>query len=128
MVTQRKIKRKEEFSMTAKINLLEAAGRGAVYEYLEIGRINGQMLNVIQVENRTLDFHVHEESDELFYVIAGNFYLEVEDDKIPMNPGDLIIVPKGARHRPVITSLVKILLIDQCGALNNENCGGTYNR
>jgi len=26
--------------MTAKVNLLEAAGRGAVCEYLEIGRIN----------------------------------------------------------------------------------------
>lgn len=114
--------------MTSKTNLIEAAGRGSVYEYLEIGRINGQMLNVIQVENRTLDFHVHEESDELFYVIEGSFILEVEDDKIQMTPGDLVIVPKGARHRPVITSLVKILLIDQCGALNNDNCGGTYSR
>lgn len=114
--------------MILKINLTGAVNKGDIYEYIEIGRINGQMLNVVQVKDRTLDFHIHEESDELFYVIEGSFILEVEDEKFQMNPGDLIVVPKGTMHRPVITSLVKLLLIDMCGALNNENCGGTYNR
>lgn len=114
--------------MLSKINLMNAVNSGDIYEYIEIGRINGQMLNVIQVKNRTLDFHVHEESDELFYVIEGSFILEVEKEKFRMDPGDLIVVPKGTRHRPVITSLAKILLIDMSGALNNDNCGGTYSK
>ena len=114
--------------MVSKNNLLETVNRGALYEYIEIGRMNGQMLNVIQVADRTLDFHVHEESDELFYVIEGSFRLDIEDENMQMNPGDLIIVPKGIRHRPVITTLVKILLIDLCGALNNENSGGSYKK
>lgn len=114
--------------MISKINLMDAVNAGDIYEYIEVGKINGQMLNVVQVQDRTLDFHVHGGSDELFYVIEGSFILEIEDEKISMAPGDLIVVPKGARHRPVITALTKILLIDMCGALNNENCGGTYNR
>jgi len=32
-------------------------------------------MSVVQVENRTLDFHVHEESDEPFYVIEENLSL-----------------------------------------------------
>lgn len=114
--------------MISKFNLRETVNRGALYEYIEIGTMNGQMLNVIQVANRTLDFHIHEESDELFYVIEGDFILDIEEEKIQMNTGDLIIVPKGIRHRPVITELTKILLIDLCGALNNENSGGSYKK
>ncbi|MDD3168848.1 MAG: cupin domain-containing protein [Eubacteriales bacterium] len=114
--------------MITKNNLLETVNRGALYEYIEIGQMNGQMLNVIQVADRTLDFHVHEESDELFYVIEGSFLLEIEDESIRMSSGDVVIVPKGIKHRPVITTLVKILLIDLCGALNNENSGGSYKK
>jgi mannose-6-phosphate isomerase-like protein (cupin superfamily) len=40
----------------------------------------------------------------------------------------MVIVPKGTRHRPVVTGLVKLLLIDLAGALNNDNCGGTYTK
>lgn len=114
--------------MLSKVNLLEAVNQGDLYEYIEIGKTNNQMLNVVQVANRTLDFHVHEESDELFYVIEGSFYLELEDGRIEMNAGDLFIVPKGTKHRPVCEELVKILLIDSSGALNNENCGGSYTK
>lgn len=114
--------------MLSKVNLLQEVNQGALYEYIELGKINNQMLNVVQVANRTLDFHVHEESDELFYVIEGSFHLESEDGKIEMNTGDLVIVPKGTKHRPVCEQLVKILLIDLCGALNNENSGGSYSK
>ncbi len=31
------------------------------------------MLNVLQAENRTLDFHIHENSDKMFYCIEGEF-------------------------------------------------------
>jgi Mannose-6-phosphate isomerase len=114
--------------MLTKTNLLDAVNQGKLYEYIEIGRINGQMLNVVQVAHRTLDFHVHEGSDELFYVMEGSFSLELEDGKIKMNPGDLFIVPKGTKHRPVCEELVKMLLIDLSGALNNDNCGGSYSK
>ncbi|MBR0596284.1 cupin domain-containing protein [Sinanaerobacter chloroacetimidivorans] len=112
--------------MLSKVNVLDAVNRGALYEYIEIGKMNHQMLNVVQVAQRTLDFHVHEESDELFYVVEGSFCLELKDGCIEMNTGDLLIVPKGIEHRPVCKELVKILLIDLSGALNNDNCGGTY--
>jgi len=112
--------------MLKKVNLLEAVNQGKIYEYIEIGKLNNNMLNVLQVEKRTLDFHVHEESDELFYVIEGKFFLELEDEKIEISTGEFVIVPKGVRHRPICDALVKILLIDLAGALNDENCRGSY--
>ena len=115
--------------MINKVNLKKVVDSVTqLFQYLEIGKLNGHILNVLQVENRTLDFHIHEKSDELFYVIEGTFDLELDNGIIKMEQGDIIIIPKGIRHRPVCKSLVKCLLIELDGTLNNENTGGTYNK
>ena len=116
-----------KIDMIEKINLQEKANSSnKLFEYLEVGRMNGHTLNVLHAENRTLDFHCHEHSDELFYVIEGAFEIEFDGGLIALEQGDLIIVPKGVRHRPVCKSLVKCLLIELDGTLNNENTGGRY--
>jgi len=110
-----------------KINLLEKVNSvEGLYLYEKIGRLNGNILSVVQVENRTLDFHVHENSDELFYVIEGAFELETEEDLTEVKQGEMIIVPKGTRHRPVVTSLSKFLMIELEGTLNKQNSGDLY--
>ena len=64
--------------MIQKINLLEKANSvSELLQYLEIGRLNNHVLNVLQAENRTLDFHVHEGSDELFFVLSTGVAGEV---------------------------------------------------
>jgi len=109
-----------------KTNLFVAANNAKLFEYINIGQLNGNTLSVLQAENRTLDFHVHEKSDELFYVLEGQFVLEFNKSAVTLAAGDLIIVPKGTRHRPVVTTRVKCLLMDMNGTLNAENTGGTY--
>jgi len=47
---------------------------------------------------------------------------------IAMHKGDMIVVPKGTLHRPVCTELVKCLLIELDGTLNEANTGGTYRK
>ncbi len=109
------------------VNLLnEVNAVEKLYVYEKIGRLNGNVLSVVNVENRTLDFHVHENSDELFYVIEGEFNLETEEGLIPVKSGEFIIVPKGTRHRPVVTALTKFLMIEMDGTLNKENSGDLY--
>lgn len=113
--------------MLEKVNLkssVEAVGKLYVYE--KIGRLNGHVLSVVNVQNRTLDFHIHEQSDELFYVIEGSFHLETDEGLIEISEGELIIVPKGTRHRPVVTDLTKFMMIELDGTLNKENSGALY--
>lgn len=97
-----------------------------LYVYEKIGRLNGHVLSVVKVENRTLDFHSHEGSDELFYVIEGSFHLETEQGLAAVHAGEFIIVPKGVRHRPVVKDLAKFLMIELDGTLNKENSGDLY--
>ncbi len=97
-----------------------------LYMYKKIARMNGNVLSVVQVENRTLDFHVHEQSDEMFCVLEGAFELETDDGLIPVKSGEFVIVPKGTRHRPVVKELAKFLMVEFEGTLNKENSGDLY--
>jgi len=116
-------------NMINKINLQKTVDSALdLFQYIGIGKLNDHVLNVLQAENRTLDFHVHEKSDELFYVIEGTFEMELDNGIISMEQGDIIIIPKGIRHRPICKSLVKCLLIELDGTLNNENTGGIYKK
>jgi len=110
--------------MIKKINLKEKANSiSELFQYLRIGTLNNQMLNVLQAENRTLDFHIHDNSDEMFYCIEGEFDIEFDDGLTHLVEGDFIIIPKGTRHRPICKSLVKCLLIETNGTLNESNTG-----
>ena len=109
------------------MNLKKCANSvSGLFEYLNVGRLNNHILNVLNAENRILDFHVHNLSDELFYCIEGEFDIEFDDGITHLCEGDLIIIPKGISHRPVCKTLVKCLLIEIDGTLNKENTGGTY--
>ena len=113
--------------MINKINLKEQVNSvSELFQYLRIGTLNNHMLNVLQAENRTLDFHTHEQSDEMFYCIEGEFDIEFENGLTHLVQDDFIVIPKGVRHRPVCKSLVKCLLIELDGTLDETNTGGTY--
>ncbi|SDM80435.1 cupin domain-containing protein [Acetanaerobacterium elongatum] len=113
--------------MLSKVSLLKEVNEiDQLYVYKKIGFLNHHALSVVQVENRTLDFHIHERSDELFYVIEGQFHLETEDGLIEVSQGEFIIVPKNTLHRPVVNKLTKFLMIELEGTLNKENSGDLY--
>ncbi|MCL2480544.1 MAG: cupin domain-containing protein [Spirochaetaceae bacterium] len=113
--------------MIKKINLKEQVNSVTeLFSYLKVGQLNNHMLNVLKAENRVLDFHVHNQSDEMFYCIEGEFDIEFEDGMTHLSEGDFIIVPKGTLHRPICKKLVKCLLVEMEGTLTKENTGGTY--
>jgi len=113
--------------MIEKVNLKEQVNSiEELFSYKRVGSLNNHMMNVLLAENRTLEFHIHEASDELFYCIEGEFDIEFDDGMTHLCEGDFIIIPKGVRHRPVCKGLVKCLLIEVEGTLNKENTGGTY--
>ena len=113
--------------MIEKVNLKKQVNTlNNLFEYKRIGTLNNHMLNVLQAEDRTLEFHIHDTSDEMFYCIEGEFDIEFEDGLTHLSEGDFIVIPKGTKHRPICKTLVKCLLIEVEGTLNKENTRGTY--
>lgn len=109
--------------MPKKVNIAKSAAGLALNEYLQLGRLNEHMLTVIRTEERVLDFHVHERSDEMFFVAAGSMQVEFDDGLVTLQAGEFIIVPAGVRHRPVCHGPVTCLLIEKDGTLTKENTG-----
>ena len=51
--------------------------------------------------SKTLDFHTHE-FFECFLFLGGDVTYYIEDRVYPLIPGDLLLIPPGRMHRPVL--------------------------
>ncbi len=47
--------------------------------------------------------HYHAESEELYYLLAGEGEMEVGGERSPVGPGDAILIPPGAWHQITAT-------------------------
>lgn len=97
-----------------------------LYQYEVIAKMNGHNFTMVRVKDRTLDFHSHPDSDEVFFIVEGKMKLEFRDKIVELNTGEMCVVPKGIEHRPICTTEVTCLLIEYDGTLTPENTGGTY--
>jgi quercetin dioxygenase-like cupin family protein len=55
--------------------------------------------------------HVHPHSAEAVYVIAGSGILWVEGERIPVEQGDIFLIPAGAKHATLPDSETEMELI-----------------
>jgi quercetin dioxygenase-like cupin family protein len=70
------------------------------------GRFRRIVVQETRVRGGTLSFaagdrveeHVHRESDEIFYGIAGRGRIVVEGETVEIGPGDLLFISGGERH------------------------------
>ena len=70
-------------------------------------------------------WHEHNDTDEAFMVIEGNIEIELEDSTIELSEGEMFIVPKGAKHKPIARGEAHIMLIEprdvkNTGDIENE--------
>jgi quercetin dioxygenase-like cupin family protein len=50
-------------------------------------------------KGRSTGLHLHEQGDELFYVVSGKGVATIGDVEQPIGPGDVIFVPASGIHR-----------------------------
>ena len=43
--------------------------------------------------------HYHAESEEIYFLLAGRGELELDGERCEVEPGDAILIPRGAWHR-----------------------------
>lgn len=64
-----------------------------------IGELNGQLIKLAKLKG-SFTWHSHADEDECFQVIKGRLVMELRDQMITLEAGDLLIVPKGVEHNP----------------------------
>jgi mannose-6-phosphate isomerase-like protein (cupin superfamily) len=77
-----------------------------------VARYNDHEVRLVKVDGEFI-WHSHDETDELFLILEGKLDMDFRDRTVTLNPGELIVVPKGTEHRPAARhGEVKLLLID----------------
>ena len=79
--------------------------------------LNGQHLKLARIRG-AFDWHAHPDEDEAFLVVRGRMRLEFEDGVRELGEGDLCVVPRGVRHRPVAEDECHIVLFEPVGTAN----------
>ncbi|MFT4738190.1 MAG: quercetin dioxygenase-like cupin family protein [Paraglaciecola sp.] len=78
-----------------------------------VAEVNDQYVKVAKIKGQEVPWHNHEHEDELFYIIAGELLMEVENEaNRTMKTGDIQVVPKGINHRVSSIDECSIMLIE----------------
>lgn len=77
-----------------------------------LGTMDNYFVKVAKVRG-TFVWHDHADEDELFYILEGCLVIEMEDQRVELNAGDLFVVPKGVQHRPIAEQPCLLMLIER---------------
>ena len=85
-----------------------------------IASLNDQEVKLAKFQG-AFDWHAHENEDELFLVVQGEFTMEFRDRSLILREGEMIVVPRGVEHRPVAEQECHVLLFEPAGIINTGN-------
>ena len=108
-----------------KINLLEKAKElSESWQPGILANLNNHEVKLAKFSG-AFTWHSHADTDELFYVVEGAFTLELRTKSVHLTKGEMIVVPKGVEHRPIVEEGEAIvLLFEQAGTVNTGNNPG----
>lgn len=82
-----------------------------------IGEVNGSKIQLAKFKGDFV-WHSHDDSDDLFLVLHGRLVIDLPEKTIDLQPGELLIVPRGLQHRPRAVEEVHVLNIELKGTVN----------
>ena len=101
-----------------KVNLAEGFARITEHWRPRVAaELNGQEVKLVKFQGPFV-WHQHEDEDELFLVVKGQFRMEFRDHSVDLKEGELLVVPRGVEHRPVADVEVEVIVFEPKGVLN----------
>ncbi|OMF07213.1 cupin [Paenibacillus amylolyticus] len=86
-----------------------------------IGEMNDYQFKIVKIAG-DFEWHVHEETDKLFFVLEGEMIIDFRDGQVKIAKGEMYIVPKGVEIKPSAEKECHIMLMEPGSEVNT---GGT---
>lgn len=95
-----------------------------LHKYKAVARMNDYLFKIVRMK-REFIWHSHEETDEVFIVIAGEMRIELRDKTLVLRKGDMVSIPAGVEHKPSSTEECHVMLIEPAATVNTGTAGGS---
>jgi len=82
-----------------------------LWEPKVIAQLNDYEFKLVKIKDDFI-WHQHEDTDEAFIVIEGAMSIEFENETITLQQGEMIVVPKGIKHKPFAKEKAKIMIVE----------------
>ena len=82
-----------------------------------LGEVNESYVKIAKLKGEFI-WHIHENEDEMFFVLKGKFNMEYRDKTVEINENEFVIVSRGVEHRPVADEEVSVMLFEPKTILN----------
>ncbi len=84
------------------------------------GELNDSYVKLAKFKGEFV-WHLHENEDELFWIIQGTLVIKLRDGDVTVRPGQFVIIPKGVEHMPVAAEEVQAVLLEPKTTVNTGN-------
>ena len=105
----------EKVNLADKLSLFDEAWSPKI-----VAEHNDAYVKVVKFEGEFV-WHHHDDEDELFLVVSGRLRVQFRDGDVVLEPGELIVVPKGVEHCPLAEGETHVVLIEPKTTLNTGN-------
>jgi len=85
-----------------------------------IGEMNDSYVKIAKLQGEFV-WHLHENEDEMFFVIQGSLTIRLRDRDLVINEGEFVIIPRGVEHMPVAEEEVQVMLLEPKATVNTGN-------
>lgn len=82
-----------------------------------IAQMNNYEFKLVKIKDEFV-WHSHDHTDEVFVVLKGVINIEFEDRTVELNQGEMLVVPRGEKHKPFAREEAQILLVEPKGVVN----------
>ena len=82
-----------------------------------IAEMNDYQFKLVKIEGDFI-WHNHPDTDETFIILEGSMFIELEDETVELNEGEMYVVPRGVNHKPYALEECKVMLVEPRGVVN----------
>lgn len=88
-----------------------------------IAQMNDYHFKLAKIQGEFV-WHSHPETDEVFIVIDGSMKIQLRDETVRLQAGEMYVVPRGVQHKPVARGECHVMLVEPVGTVNTGDAGG----